>query len=138
MNEYKILEQGIDNKVLVEWDRGCDIFYKDGKEYSVHTVSLMDNLIWGHYFSNITDAVNYFSKYRKDDSNTLYIGYVNDDGYTFNGYYHSYWNDEKMVCSDMYATIEESEKHLETLIEEGYTIIESSGMSFSKDESEVM
>ena len=65
-NNYKILKEGKDNKVLVEWKREKNMFYPDGKEYSVHTVSLQDNLIWGHYFRKKEDAIEYFKQYRKD------------------------------------------------------------------------
>lgn len=60
--KYTILEEGKDNKVLVKWDRG-----ENGVEYSVHTLSLNDELIWGHYFmGDIESAVNYFKQYKKD------------------------------------------------------------------------
>lgn len=58
MAEYKILEQGKDDKVLVEWNRSW------GKEYSVHTQT--DNgLIWGHYYTNREDAEEYFAQYKR-------------------------------------------------------------------------
>lgn len=65
MKEYKILEEGIDNKVLVEWNRQKCSAYPLGKEYSVHTMN--DGfLIWGHYFNDLKDAEEYFKVYRKE------------------------------------------------------------------------
>lgn len=63
-NKYKILEEGKDNKVLVEWERGSNFYYEDGREYSVHTISLQGNLIWGHYFRKEADAREYFKQYK--------------------------------------------------------------------------
>lgn len=57
MADYKILEKGIDDKVLVEWTRG------ERKEYSVHTLT-QNGLIWGHYFTALDDAQDYFSQYK--------------------------------------------------------------------------
>ena len=58
MSKYKIMEKGRENKVLVEWDRGYN------KEYSVHTLSLNDELIWGHYYTDEDSARRYFNQYK--------------------------------------------------------------------------
>lgn len=55
MNNYEILEEGKDDKVLVKWNR------ENGIEYSVHTWNLdKTELIWGHCFNDINDAKEYF------------------------------------------------------------------------------
>ena len=38
--------------------------YKDGKEYSVHTLGLDKNLIWGHYYLKLEDAEEHFKQYQ--------------------------------------------------------------------------
>lgn len=68
MKEYKIIEFGIDDKVLVEWDKSNDSAYQfvtgSDKEYSVHTKT-ENGIIWGHYYRKREDAEEYFSKYRR-------------------------------------------------------------------------
>ena len=64
MKEYKILKRGRENRVLVEWVRENKLIYKDGKEYSVHTLGLDKNLIWGHYYLKLEDAEEHFKQYQ--------------------------------------------------------------------------
>lgn len=64
MNNYKILKEGKDDKVLVEWER-ANIYPYYGKEYSIHTRISEDSLIWGHYFLRFEDADRYFKKVTK-------------------------------------------------------------------------
>ena len=59
MKNYKILKEGRNDKVLVEWERQNSYPYY-GKEYSVHTLSLNGELIWGNYFLNLEDAEKFF------------------------------------------------------------------------------
>ena len=56
MKTYEIVKKGKNNKVLVKWYRcyGC--------EYSVHTLTDDDELIWGHYYKELKDAKDYFEK----------------------------------------------------------------------------
>lgn len=55
MDNYKILKEGRNDKVLVEWKRPTRI------EYSVHTWNYdKTELIWGHYFNSIDVAEEYF------------------------------------------------------------------------------
>ncbi|MEG1142724.1 MAG: hypothetical protein RSE41_09845, partial [Clostridia bacterium] len=61
MRKYEIIESGMENKVLVKWTSESN---KEWKEFSVHTLSLQNNLIWGHYFTNFMDANVYFNQYR--------------------------------------------------------------------------
>lgn len=55
-NEYTILKEGTNDKVLVEWNRG------ERKEYSVHTKGCNGGLIWGHYFTTYKEALEDFNK----------------------------------------------------------------------------
>ena len=56
--KYEIVEEGMSHKVLVKWFRNKRI------EYSVHTISINDELIWGHYFDDYENASEYFNQYR--------------------------------------------------------------------------
>lgn len=55
MNEFEIIKEGKNDKVLAKWNRETRV------EYSVHTWDLnRTGLIWGHYFDNLEDAEEYF------------------------------------------------------------------------------
>ena len=61
-NRYKILEEGKEDRVIVQW---LDNTYTP---YSVHTYGFnKDGLIWGHYFETLEGAEEYFVEqgYRK-------------------------------------------------------------------------
>lgn len=62
MKDYKIILEGKGNKVLVVWERPKNSFYPNGKEYSVHTLTNNDELIWGHYFTDKRQAILYFKE----------------------------------------------------------------------------
>ena len=61
MRQYEIIESGLYNKVLVKWTSESN---KDFLEFSVHTLDLNNDLIWGHYFNRYLDASMYFNQYR--------------------------------------------------------------------------
>lgn len=57
MREYKILEYGKKDKVLVEWNR------IDFTEWSIHSL-IKGHLYSGDYFYNYEDAVKSFEQYK--------------------------------------------------------------------------
>lgn len=67
MREYKILKENKkSNKVLVAWKTNLSVF-KDGYEYSVHTKTIDNDLIWGHYFMDKKSAKRYFKNAIMED-----------------------------------------------------------------------
>lgn len=47
--EYTIIKEGVDNRVLVQWHREKSTMFPDGKEYSIHIKSPF-GLICGNYY----------------------------------------------------------------------------------------
>ncbi|GAA0093027.1 hypothetical protein UT300009_30570 [Paraclostridium bifermentans] len=60
--EFTILKEGFDNKVLVEWYREKSTTFPTGREYSIHTKSQF-GLIWGHYYKDKELCFEDFKKY---------------------------------------------------------------------------
>lgn len=63
MRKENILKHGRDGKVLVKWTSKDKFPNGTYEEYSVHTISYNNNLIWGHYFNTLESAQDYFSQY---------------------------------------------------------------------------
>lgn len=59
MRKYEILKRTWNKKVLVKWTLPNRV------EYSVHTLTDDDELIWGHYYNSYEDAKEYFEEVTK-------------------------------------------------------------------------